>query len=281
MFLFRTKENAQRKYIDLIYDAVSKWPNWAPPRKIHAGDFGVVDKKTGDLIVEGNIYTHRETKEIASNHRTVQGADVDQYQIHSYEVQGLDLKADAGVTIPTGQGLVFKSRWQFSSKRGAILLMHLPLMTRVPDEFLQHALELPILKGKKLVYEVWECPGFYMYLSNRSSEHVTISLHANVPTPGAPGVTVQPSSTFSWSAEGSTGVRQYAYRDGLAFTPLFSLRTIKKSLLRRTGKPMERKYEKFRWVDADVPWKDLNEEGETEPEDVVDNGNDEDEYEDD
>lgn len=69
--------------------------------------------------------------------------------------------------IPTGQGLVFKSRWKFNSQRGAILLLHKPLMTRVPDEFLQHALHLPILKGKKLVHEIWECPGFYMYLSNR------------------------------------------------------------------------------------------------------------------
>lgn len=34
MFLFRSKENAQRKYIDLIKDAAAKWPNWDPPRNI-------------------------------------------------------------------------------------------------------------------------------------------------------------------------------------------------------------------------------------------------------
>jgi len=34
MFLFRTKENAQRKYVDLIYEAVTKWPNWDPPKTI-------------------------------------------------------------------------------------------------------------------------------------------------------------------------------------------------------------------------------------------------------
>ena len=34
MFFFRTKENAQRKYIDLIKEAAAKWANWDPPRNI-------------------------------------------------------------------------------------------------------------------------------------------------------------------------------------------------------------------------------------------------------
>jgi hypothetical protein len=34
MFLFRTKQNAQRKYVDLIKEAAAKWPNWDPPRNI-------------------------------------------------------------------------------------------------------------------------------------------------------------------------------------------------------------------------------------------------------
>jgi len=35
MFLFRAKEIAPRKYIDLIKEAVEKWPNWYPPKTIH------------------------------------------------------------------------------------------------------------------------------------------------------------------------------------------------------------------------------------------------------
>ncbi len=83
MFLFCTRENAQRKYIDLIKRAATKWPNWDPLRNIRVtimssrplvcyerltslvpqqnlGDFGTINKKTGELrlIVEGNIYTH-------------------------------------------------------------------------------------------------------------------------------------------------------------------------------------------------------------------------------
>lgn len=35
MFRFRSRENAQRKYVDLIKEAAAKWPNWDPPRRIY------------------------------------------------------------------------------------------------------------------------------------------------------------------------------------------------------------------------------------------------------
>jgi hypothetical protein len=71
--------------------------------------------------------------------------------------------------IPGVQGIVFKSRWQFNSRRGAILLMHRPRLTRVPDEFFaaSESFRLPDLRGKCIVYQVWNCPGYYMYLSSR------------------------------------------------------------------------------------------------------------------
>ena len=119
MFLFRTRENAQRKYIDLIKRAAAKWPNWDPPRSIRVsimssqplvcyerltslvpqqnlGDFGTINKKTGALTVEGNIYTHPDIAQIACQHRPIQTAEVDHYQINSFEVRQLDVNAGAG-----------------------------------------------------------------------------------------------------------------------------------------------------------------------------------------
>jgi hypothetical protein len=129
-------------------------------------------------------------------------------------------------------------------------------MTHVPDEFFPASLHLPILKGKSVVSQVWDCPGFYMYLSNRcalltaslftsppmnknalfltlASEEVTVNLRANFTHPAAPGVNMNPSVTFGWSAEGCTGVRQYAYQPDAVYTPLFCLRSIRRPLLRR------------------------------------------------
>ena len=119
MFRFRSRQNAQRKYVDLIKEAAAKWPNWDPPRRIYvsiahqplgpwqrvltvpfdpkqAGDFGTVDKETGELRVEGNIYTHVDTIRIASQHPVVFAPGVDQFEIHSYEVRGIDVTASAG-----------------------------------------------------------------------------------------------------------------------------------------------------------------------------------------
>jgi hypothetical protein len=42
-------------------------------------------------------------------------------------------------------------------------------MSRVPDAFFKasKSLNVDILKGKYVVYQAWNCPGYYMYLSNR------------------------------------------------------------------------------------------------------------------
>ena len=47
--------------------------------------------------------------------------------------------------------------------------MHKPRLTRVPDTFFKNGdtHKIPILKAKFVVYQVWDCPGFYMYLSSR------------------------------------------------------------------------------------------------------------------
>ncbi len=49
---------------------------------------------------------------------------------------------------------MFKSRRQFNDKRGAILLMHKPRMTHVPDEIFLASPHLPILKGESVVSQV-------------------------------------------------------------------------------------------------------------------------------
>lgn len=128
-------------------------------------------------------------------------------------------------------------------------------ITYVPDEFFQPALHLPTLKGKVVANEVWKCYGYYTYLSGRcgysqplvcliprrenesyptllAKEHVTISLHASAPA-GTPVVNASISAGFHWSAEGSNGTSHSGYGDDYDYTPLFSLRKIRKARQRR------------------------------------------------
>jgi len=60
------------------------------------GDFGVVNEGTGELAIEGNIYTHVDTMSIASRYPVVPAPEVDQFEIHSYEVREIGTHASAG-----------------------------------------------------------------------------------------------------------------------------------------------------------------------------------------
>lgn len=60
-----------------------------------AGDFGTIVKRTGELEVEGNIYSHVDTEQIASQYPAVPEDEVDQFEIHSLQVRGIDIGASA------------------------------------------------------------------------------------------------------------------------------------------------------------------------------------------
>jgi len=143
--------------------------------------------------------------------------------------------------------------------------MFRPRLICVPDAFLEVALTIPALKGKVLAHHVYECPGFYTYLSNKTSETVAVSLRVTVP-----GVAIDPAVNIGWLADGCTGVRQQAYRPGAVYTPLFCLKSLRKHLLRRD----ESSSETESWEDTDVPWDDLDEDGASEPEEDNDDDDD-------
>ena len=110
--------NAQRKFIDLINEATFKWANWDPPKVLQVsspspsinptnptdspfpllqiGDFGTLDKKTGELNVEGNIFTHPEIKHIAQSYPAYEAPETDLYQIHSQQVRRVEIQSEAG-----------------------------------------------------------------------------------------------------------------------------------------------------------------------------------------
>jgi hypothetical protein len=137
------------------------------------------------------------------------------------------------------------------------MAMHSPRLSTVPKGFFDEALKrrFTALKGKSVIYEVYNSPGFFMYLSNKSeclvddgsrqrvknpsrffslsaSEQVTISLHANLNRP-TPGVNMPPQAPFIWSSQGTSGICHSVYRPSGSYTPLFSLKSVRRPLLRR------------------------------------------------
>ena len=45
-------------------------------------------------MIEGNIYTHKDIAQIAKQHLSIQGTEVDRHKIQSYKVQKLDIEAN-------------------------------------------------------------------------------------------------------------------------------------------------------------------------------------------
>jgi hypothetical protein len=260
----------------LINEATFKWANWDPPKVIQIGDFGTIDKATGELKVEGNIFTHPQIKHIAQAYPAFEARETDLYQINSQQVRRLDTPTGDGAATDAAddQGVVLKSRWQFNTKRGAILLMHRPRLICVPDGFFDEKFDLPLLKRKVVVEQVYNCPGFYMYLSNKANEQVSVSLRANTfPNTATPSGSTESALAVGWKADGSTGVCQQAFREDAVYTPLFRLKSLGRRHWRRDGiTPMIEK-----WEVTYIPWGILDEDGATEPDsDEADDDDDDD-----
>ena len=61
-----------------------------------AGDFGIVLNSTGEFVVEGNIYEHKDLGHIAQKYPPCEGSELDRYYIHSCEVRGVDIGGGVG-----------------------------------------------------------------------------------------------------------------------------------------------------------------------------------------
>jgi hypothetical protein len=66
------------------------------------------------------------------------------------------------------------------------MVLHKPKSTTVPKEFFEEILPLRLasLKGKSVVYQVFNCPGFFMYLSDKGRySHVLVRPKLNAALP--------------------------------------------------------------------------------------------------
>ncbi|KZP33695.1 hypothetical protein FIBSPDRAFT_1000808 [Athelia psychrophila] len=66
-------------------------------------------------------------------------------------------------------GVALTGTWEFSDKRGAVLMMHLPQPYNVPNNKLLNSLvDVKELKGKHIVSDAYTCPASSLDLSGKS-----------------------------------------------------------------------------------------------------------------
>ncbi|KAH8105747.1 hypothetical protein DFH11DRAFT_1518399 [Phellopilus nigrolimitatus] len=262
---FWTKKEASRKLIDLIRRSSSWWANWNPSIQITAGDYGEIDRESGQFKKEGNIYTSSDESiaDLAEQFEPVSEVALDKYIIKSSNVKQCEPESDFNADVAGFANAPLKGQWQFNHSRGALLIMHMPRITRVPDEFLAESLSRGLLKGKTLVTHVYSCPAYALYLSNKSNKTVSIALVADVPSIVAPSVSSGAGIGTKWVDDGTAGLLQKGYNDEAVFVPLYSIKKITKRKIRRESFDENAPRGDF-WANVEALWGFLDDDGEEE-----------------
>jgi len=155
-----------------------------------------------------------------------------------------------------------QGQWAFGSTRGALLLMAHPRSSYIlGDTLLKHLIKVKALKDMFLVTEVFSCPAYSLYLSNKrerpcmlvlnpilifimldehlENEVVNLALLGSFPVPDSPGLTAGGTTDGKWWVRYAGGLfrsaRDHHGKDN--FTPLYMLKGIqrKKRWISRRG----------------------------------------------
>ncbi|KAG8705706.1 hypothetical protein FRC09_002797 [Ceratobasidium sp. 395] len=256
--------NDARKYVDLLYKATGrKHANWDPPKLVEVGDWGYVEKTTGNFVKEGNIFTDKDCSDALEHlDKTVLSSspeDLIRFDVNAVSAGGGNLSAGLGSAGDVD--IKVKLEWTFSSEnRGAVIAAR-----NVTTTYLEHGIIFPKLddvqklKGKAIVVETLTCPAYALLLTDKGcGGSASLTLDTKNSATGENG---------AWEPESETGVWRTAYGDLTdekavkgRFTPLFALKKTAKRfwpIRFRGGTDIIYEYEEY-----ELPWKTLDEDGE-------------------
>ncbi|KAG1745021.1 uncharacterized protein EDB91DRAFT_1050155 [Suillus paluster] len=272
---------ASRKFIDLIRQASSKWANWDPPIEIKVGDYGRIDSDSGELEVEGNIYdkafqTSLDQQGLKinlsdSSYQPKKGAVDDNMIMSSSGVKQGEFSMKPEVSLLNLASASVKAEFQFQEgKRGAVLVMHKPRQEYIPPgKVLTLVHKADELQDKYLVTSTFTCPGYYLYLSNKSGERVGLALAASVPIPAAMGVTAGGEVSVDWWTDAQAAFLRKAFDKAgqYRYTPLYALKYRSNGWFGRRFRGDEELHqtEDDLWPDCSPPWQPLDEDGDEDP----------------
>jgi len=270
-----------RKFIDLILTATSRWANWNPSGEIKVGDYGKINKETGEFVWEGNIYSTHFQDQL---NQLSLPFDMNDPQLQSVAITEGDQDfivcsngkfekvGDAGpqVGIQDIASVTLRVNFKFNQKIGAGLAVYRPQISSLPkDERITNLLKArsDVLKGKYLVTEVMSCRAYALVMSNQKGEEISASLSASgMPIPG---ITLSGGASMRWTSDAVHGLWRSGSHAEAIFRPLYTLRQPRRNFWERVANRGEiaasDRVENWHYV-RQPPWDPLTEDGE---EDVV------------
>lgn len=265
---FTHESNAQRKFIELIFDRTGKYPNWDPPSEIPVGLFGFIDKATGNFFPKGSIYSSEFQPLLRSagidpdsdKHQPEDCPEESEFTTWSTNVKRLELNVDSHAGVPGIATASIKGTWQVKKgTTGAVLLMNKPRIKRLTQEALGKLAQIELLQSMHLVTKVFYCPAYSLYLSDKSGDNISIALVASAPVVEPVG-TVGATSEMKWWSDTQAGLSRNGCKTEHCFTPLYELLQVRQQRNRRSSPSPERTGEQL-WIAPPLPWAPLDEDG--------------------
>ncbi|KAJ7104967.1 hypothetical protein C8R44DRAFT_807349 [Mycena epipterygia] len=225
---FKQSSNSSRKFVDLIYERHAIWSNINPEKEIKVGDYGQIDKRTGQWEPDGNVYTDEATAAWTVNYQPEIGPDAPgSYQsYYAHKDKARNVSSRPGASFRGGATLKTTMNFQFSKTRGAVIFLAEVQRNFIPAALLKALAKLnaPELSEKSLVTEVISCRACFLGFSDGAESEFKLELRAQVPlTVGAAGG----SLTLASKPASNSGFHQLwdFTKDGSrAYVPVFSLK---------------------------------------------------------
>jgi hypothetical protein len=269
------RENASRMFVDLVHSGTSKWANWEPPVKVEVGDYGIVNKYTGQFERQGSIFgpEFRGYKLGLEDYYPEIAPVENDFLFTSHDAKKMEFSGGPGVSASGMADAAIQGKWRFGSKRGALLAMSRPCLKTLPYDFpFKKLVDLKLLANKAIVVNASICPSFALYLSQRNQDSVSLGVEAQVPLPHIPGLSAGGKAATKWSFDRASGYSRAACAKDYIFTPIYTLRINKPRFWTRLRDGVEQPPLEGEDVlaDAEIPWEPLDHEAEGEEEEFDD-----------
>ncbi|CAE6438623.1 unnamed protein product [Rhizoctonia solani] len=231
---------SSKKYVDLIFKASGKYGNWDPPHTVDVGDWGKIDRDTGNFVKEGNIFKDPECSallsEIPDAPLVKTGSPEDVLRITAGAQMELknDLYTEVGAMGELGVRV--SGSWEFTPRNRAAVLT----ATDAYSNYLEVGVVFPRLRklkkleGKAIVTEALHCPAYALLLTEKGKGgKASLSLHTGLSDVKA-AVGVGAGAGWKFTTESGFWRTACGYRTNLdgkdaVYTPLYRLEKVAKS----------------------------------------------------
>jgi len=227
--------NPPRLFVELLRSLSGDYATWYPSQKVEVGDYGVLNRHSGEFVKEGSIYdpAFEPDLKILETYPPEEGPAQDHRVLTSKGAQERSFGDDPMWELPV-DNFELRHHWKFPKGRGAILVMHRPKRTQIPSlgTLLPKLRVVEQLWEKAIITSGFSTPRYAMLLTEQHTKGAEAGIAL---VPAVKDISDVDDSALHWVVHSSSGVwKTDSHDQGGPFYPLYTLKTPKSpSFLKR------------------------------------------------